>query len=54
MEKGILDLLKRTSINGFKLNDCEPELQELVSHLDGYVSFFDQYIFESYMLNFNC
>jgi len=37
MEKGILDLLKRTSINGFKLNDCEPELQELVSHLDGYI-----------------
>ena len=39
MEKGILELLKRTTCKGFKLNDCEPELQQLVSHLDGYVSF---------------
>jgi len=37
MEKGILELLKRTTCKGFKLNDCEPELQQLVSHLDGFI-----------------
>jgi len=32
-----LELLKRTTCKGFKLNDCEPELQQLVSHLDGFI-----------------
>ena len=54
MEKGILELLKRTTCKGFKLNDCEPELQQLVSHLDGFVSFESFFIYKNiFKINFN-